>query len=156
MSSITVETSLPNLHLYDLELLERATPRSPVVLKVDGDSRGPKFKLRTVTGDETFNLSAVLGNKFGEFEWGSAGFEQSSRDPRIEYRALNRRIFCVELQDKLGKFNHREFDLDEKFELTEYVHQLKKESYCKLGLKVTPPPRVSSFAPHKSYILTFV
>ncbi|KAF8600419.1 hypothetical protein BDV93DRAFT_559397 [Ceratobasidium sp. AG-I] len=140
MPSVAAEYGLANRELYDLYLVNRETPRDPVILKASLRSRGSKPTLPMDPGDETFNLSAVLGNKNGKFKWGSGGFEQSSRPPSIELRGSNR-FLCVELQNKSGGFNLEEINLDEHFELLEYVHRLNKEAYYKLGMRKPPTPQ---------------
>ncbi|KAF8600941.1 hypothetical protein BDV93DRAFT_558829 [Ceratobasidium sp. AG-I] len=138
--TLSVVTDRPDYNLYNFSIVDWIA-REPVIIKVTLKNRGSKVEIQMDHGDETFNLSAVLGNKDGEFEWGSGGFEQSATNPRIETRGLNQRFFCVDLQNATGGFNQKEFNLDEKFELVEYVHRMNKDPFYKLGMKKPLPPR---------------
>lgn len=141
MPTLAAENNLSNHDIYNLEFVP------PAILKATIARSGLSLNLSMDPGDETFNLSAVLGNKDGEFEWGSGGFEQSARFVKTEVRG-SRRVLCAELQDVTGGFKARELDLDDKFELVEYVHPLKKESYYRLGMKQPPPPQVCCSDPN--------
>ncbi|KAF8604729.1 hypothetical protein BDV93DRAFT_543751, partial [Ceratobasidium sp. AG-I] len=134
MPTLAEENNVSNYAIYDLEFV------APAILKATLARKGLSINPSMDPGDETFNLSAVLGNKDGELEWGSEGFEQSTRSVEVKVPGT-RRVLCAELQDKTGGFKAREFDLDEKFELVEYVHPLKKEQYYRLGMKQPPPPQ---------------
>lgn len=133
-----------NYELYDLELMSRGSLRDPVILQAIPKSRALRPKLPMDAGDDTFNLSAVLGNKNGDFDWGSGGFEQSTEELWIETRDFIRYLY-VKLQNKSGELELKRINLDEKFELQEYVHRLNKEPYYKLVMSKTPTPQVSCF-----------
>lgn len=144
MPSASVDFETSNYNLYDLTLIQNPALRDPVILKATPARDGAKdLPALMDTGDETFNLSAVLGNDNGAFVWGSSGFEQSAKNIQIEVRE-GRRYLTADLQDSTGAFKPGvEEDLDAKIELLEYVHPKDRQSFYKLGMKQPPPPLVS-------------
>ncbi|KAG9087763.1 hypothetical protein FRC06_002373, partial [Ceratobasidium sp. 370] len=146
MIGATSSTGLPNYRLYNIDLhlvYDTPTHLSNVILQATLTNEAVARNLRfdEDVGDNTFDLSAVVGNDNGKLKWGSSGFEQSARNISIDCTNKTERRLVVDLQSALGSFvPQQSLNLDEYFDLIEYVHPYQKETYYRLGTKARAPP----------------
>ncbi|KAF8754758.1 hypothetical protein RHS01_06015 [Rhizoctonia solani] len=116
--------SISHSALYDLSLRERYI--------ADDEDLDEKL------GDDTVNLSAILGNKDGHFEWGSSAFDKSAVNISLKGRKL-----VADLQDRTGAFRSNvEVDLDSHLDICEYSDEqnMEKTRY-RFTVTQLPPPR---------------
>lgn len=146
MIRASASLGVPNHRLYNLYLVGDNTSTNPtgVILKaiLTNSAIARNIRFDEDVGDNTFDLSAVVGNENGKLKWGSSGFQQSARNIKIECRG-DERWLVVDLQNPLGSFfPDQAINLDEYFDLIEYVHPYQKETYYRLGTKARAPPVV--------------
>lgn len=138
-------TILPNRKQYILQLSETS---GNYVVQAELQNPSGYNRNPTSINDLQFNLSTMLGNDDGKFVWGRAGFEKTGEDFRLENNSKG--VLCIlkgRLVDLRGAYHDREFDLDEKLQMIEYVDQATKETYHKLAEKHPTLPGVSGPLP---------
>ncbi|KAG9076960.1 hypothetical protein FS749_011201, partial [Ceratobasidium sp. UAMH 11750] len=146
MIGASASTNLPKYLLYDFELLpinNTSANSNKVILKatLTKDAKGCDFLFDEAAGDDTFDLSAVIGNDGGKLKWGSSGFQQSAKNIRLDCTIPDKRRLVVDLQSSAtGCFTQQSLNLDEHFTLVEYVHPYQKAIYYRLWTKEPPPP----------------
>lgn len=115
-------------------------------------------ELRSGPGaDLRFNISAVLGNNDGKFDWGRSAFEKTAGKITLQKNSAGVRcLLKAELLDIRGHYQEDTIDLHDKLELAPYTHQDK--TYYRLIEKTRRPSGVCSrsglrFIPltHKSF-----
>ncbi|KAG8776749.1 hypothetical protein FRC12_000709 [Ceratobasidium sp. 428] len=143
MIGATSSTGLPNHRLYDLDLVSVSPTHENFILRATLTAEGVERNLRfdEDIGDNTFDLSAVIGNDNGTLKWGSSGFYQSARNIHIDCTKKTERRLVMDLQNALGSFvPQQSINLDEYFDLIEYLHPYQKETYHRLGMKTRTAP----------------
>ncbi|ELU41103.1 CVNH domain-containing protein [Rhizoctonia solani AG-1 IA] len=134
--------SISHSALYDLSLFQ--TGESDWILRAKITKEGKRYiaddeDLDEKLGDDTVNLSAILGNKDGHFEWGSSAFDKSAVNISLKGRKL-----VADLQDRTGAFRSNvEVDLDSHLDICEYSDEqnMEKTRY-RFTVTQLPPPRV--------------
>ncbi|KAF8686290.1 hypothetical protein RHS04_00238 [Rhizoctonia solani] len=133
--------SISHSALYDLSLFQ--TGESDWILRAKITKEGKRYiaddeDLDEKLGDDTVNLSAILGNKDGHFEWGSSAFDKSAVNISLKGRKL-----VADLQDRTGAFRSNvEVDLDSHLDICEYSDEqnMEKTRY-RFTVTQLPPPR---------------
>ncbi|KAG8736450.1 hypothetical protein FRC12_017592 [Ceratobasidium sp. 428] len=143
MIGATSSTGLPNHMLYNLDLVPKSRTHMGVILRATLTAEGVGRNLRfdEDVGDNTFDLSAVIGNDNGTLKWGSSGFDQSAKNIQLDCTNKVERRLVMDLQSALGGFvAQQSINLDEHLDLIEYVHPYQKETYYRLGTKTRTAP----------------
>jgi hypothetical protein len=105
----------PNSELFNLRLLDaHPTLQGPVILKatLTEEARNRNLRFGKDNGDDTYNLSAVLGNENGEFKWGASGFEKSARNIQVHGRAL---------VSDLRRYEYSKWNSEQHFNLDQHI-----------------------------------
>jgi hypothetical protein len=147
--------------LYALQLVYDGALSSDVIIKaILHDEAKQDVNFNASLGEDTINLSAILGNNNGDFKWGSASFEKSAKNICLLIDKKKRYIHA-DLQDRtVAWVLNRSTLLDGHIDFVEYLTTESNEDegrrWYRLGVKNVPPPKVSTltYSGIQSEILT--